>query len=455
MRTRTAVPTLLAISIVLVVGGAPTARANQAAVLLASAGRDSLAATTDVPWNPPEPVSSRRTWEQAVLLPGRIASLPLSGLGSLTRRLLLYLEDSGRIPTGPQAPRERSRPLLSIGLPRIGDGAGVGASLQLQTPARGALPAFSARHAATHRHYHSTTLGVSRGPIALQYGHDWRPRDLFFGIGAQSDEDSLTDFGLEDDWVRATLTWASADSVRYGPRLLLQTWGGPRSRITRSGHDETEHSYQEFFPAIATTSLDRRVEHLVYGAAAAADWRVGRPHWSSGGRVRATGERLDTPREEFALHTAQDRGAQFTRLTLETEQGFSFLKRDPRTLRFFARVVDHRIDAHPERFLFSDLARLGGRDGISGFSRGRFRDVDALLMRVQYVFPLARLFEFEVHSEWGSVYPDVWKDPTFSSLENSVGFTMRGRNEWNARGAVGLDVSREGVRMHYILGRVE
>src|SRR5580765_588632 len=63
-----------------------------------TAGSDNLAPTSDVPWNPPRAVSPRRPWEQAVLLPGRIVSLPLVGLGGVMRHSMLYLENRGRIP---------------------------------------------------------------------------------------------------------------------------------------------------------------------------------------------------------------------------------------------------------------------------------------------------------------------------------------------------------------------
>src|SRR5262249_19546707 len=186
-------------------------------------------------------------------------------------------------------------------------------------------------------------------------------------------------------------------------------WGGPRSRVTRTGRNDSETSYDVLFPALALTTLNRRVEHMTYGASVGADFRQGRPHWSRGGRVRLAAERFDDPIHSLALPCAQPSGAAFDRYTIEAEPGIS-MGRDPRTLRLYARVVDDQIEAHAERFLFSDLARLGGRDGLTGFSPGRFRDLDGLLTRATYVFPLTRLFECELHTEWGAVYPDGWRD---------------------------------------------
>jgi hypothetical protein len=416
---------------------------------------DSLAASWSTPWNPPRALPPRQPWEQAVLLPGRIASLPLVGLGAGTRRLTEWLEAQDRIPIGPQGPRLKRARLVSLHLPKLGDRAGLGGAVQVRTPSvMGLLPTITARYTGTLRLYNSTQVGISRGPVALQYAYDWRPRDPIYGIGLSSSHDSLANFALQDELVRGVWIWSSADSSVLGPRLAAQAWGGPRSLVTRTGRDDAEASFDVLFPALAATTLNRQVEHLTYGVSLAADLREGRPHWSRGGRLRVAAERFDDPVHALALHSAQAGGATFDRYTIEAETGFSFL-RDPRTLRLYARVVDDQVERRADRFLFADLARLGGRDGLSGFSPGRFRDLDALLARVTYVFPLARLFELEAHGEWGAVYPDVWRDAGFRSLKSSAGLSLRGRTDRSVGAALGVDVSRESVRLHYSLGGVE
>ena len=384
-----------------------------------------------------------------------MVSLPLVGLGDGVRSLTGWLETIGRIPTGPQAPRARRASLVSFHLPKLGDRAGWGGGVELRSPSMmGFLPTVTARYTATLRLYNSTLIGVSRGPFALQYGYDWRPKDPIYGIGLASSHDSLADFAVQDEFVRASWKWASGDSAVLGPHLAIQAWGGPRTLVTRTGRDDSETSYDILFPALAASSLDQRVEHLTYGASVTGDLRQGRPHWSRGGRLRVAAERFDDPVQALALHTAQARGATFDRFTIEGETGVSFL-RDPRTLRLYARVVDDRLGDRADRFLFADMARLGGRDGLSGFSPGRFRDLDALLTRVMYVTPLARLFELELHSEWGAVYPDVWQDAALRSLKSSYGLSVRVRTDRSVRAAVGVDFSKESVRLRYSLGAVE
>jgi len=65
----------------------------------ASADPESLGASTGVPWNPPHAMARRRVWEEAMLLPGQLASLPLSGLGRVSDNLFYRIEQNPRFAT--------------------------------------------------------------------------------------------------------------------------------------------------------------------------------------------------------------------------------------------------------------------------------------------------------------------------------------------------------------------
>jgi hypothetical protein len=421
----------------------------------APADTGGLGPTSAPPWNPPHAMARRTGWEQVVLLPGRIVSLPLVGLGYLTRETVEDLEESGVIPTGPAAPRTRGPRPLTFQLPNLGDRTGLGGAALLQLPARSGLPHLSARYTGTLLNYNSTLATASLGPLELQYGFDWRPQDQFYGVGTSTSEDSLANFGAQDEFARGGFHWGtSPDSARVHPHLRIGAWGGPRSLVTRTGRDSKQVSYERRFPALGAATLDRRIEHLVYGGSVSTDWRSGRPHWSHGARMTLGVERYDMPVKALALHSSQFDGAQFTRYSLETEGAVSFM-RDPRTIRLLVRVTDQTVGSGRDHFLLSDLSRLGGRDGLAGFGPGRFHDLDLLHSRLMYVFPLARLFELEVHSEWGAVYPDIWKDARLSTLKSSYGFSLRPRSDASPRGALGLDISSEGMRIRYALGGVE
>lgn len=429
--------------------------ARQSPDSAASVSSASLAASSGVPWNPPGAMSSRRPWEQLVLLPGRIVSLPLAGLGYVTRRSVFFLENRGRIPIAPQAPRAKLAPPVSFELLGIGGRTGLGGAVKLHSPSSmGFMPMLSARYAATTSLYNDTELGASRGPMTLQYGYDWRPRERYFGIGTSSSHDSLSDYATQGEFVRGMFRWGwGRDSTTAPARVVFSAFGGPRSQVTRTGRDPHQVSYDVRFPASGLATLDRRVEHLVYGGSLSTDWRSGNPHWSRGGRVVIGAERYDVPIEGLALHSSQSDG-QFTRYSIETEAGASFM-RDPRTLRLKLRVED--IDAGQEggQLLPSDLSRLGGRNGLAGYDSGRFHDFDLMVARLTYVFPLARLVEADLHSEWGAVYSDVWKDPKPNTLKNSFGLSLRGRSDGAPHGQLGIDFSPDGVRFSYTFGGVQ
>jgi len=435
--------------------GAAASDSSSDSVQTSGGSAEDLAATTGIPWNPPHALAPRTMWEEAVLLPGRVASLPFVAIGFAARYSVTILDEDGWMPGRSRLAPLHPRRWLSVGMPGLPERAGPGAAVQLLVPESAATPLLVARYAASVSHYNRTSLSAARGPLSIEYGHDWRPQDRFYGIGTSTSRDDRSDHAAEEEVVRGRLRFAwSVDSVGIAPRARVGLWAGPRSLVMRKGRDPAETSYELRFPELADATLDRRVEHLVYGVDVGADWRSGRPHWSHGGRMMLAVERDDVPIRGLALHTGRSEGPSFTKLSFEGEGAVSFM-RDPRTFRWLLRLVDDRTGSDPRGLLLPDLSRLGGRDGLAGFAPGRFQDRDLLLTRVTYVFPLARDFEFEVHSEWGAVYHDVWKDASRGSLKSSYGGSIRARNGHAPVGALGLDASREGVRVRYSLGGVE
>jgi len=433
------------------------------AVARAATSEDSLAATTAAPWNPPHALAARRPWEQAINFPGRVVSLPFVVVGAGMRTALDWIEDHHVVALRPiTAPPDASvQPVrqVTFNAPHLGDRAGVGGGVILRTPATSVrAPALGLRYAATVHDYNSTLVTASHGPLSLAYGYDWRPQMQFFGLGREATDDHASDYASQDEFVRAQATFTfprdSSRSRPPSPPVELRAWAGPRFAVMRRGREGGRASYEVLFPDVAATTLDRPVENFVWGGGVTLDSRAGKPHWSHGGRVRVDVERMDAPIHAIALHSASGDVATSTRLVADAEGGVSFL-RDPRTLRLRVRLSDLTLDRAPDRFLVSDLARLGGREGLAGFTPGRFVDRDALLTRATYLFPLSRMIEMDLHAEWGSVYHDVWREATLGSFEHSFGFAFRGRSDTAPHGSIGLDFSREGARINYAWGGIE
>jgi hypothetical protein len=418
---------------------------------------DSLAASVEVPWNPPRSMARRRAWEKVALLPGQVVSLPLSGLGYVTDNLLLLLEENPRFGRGLLPSPGSGGPSVAVRTPRMGDRAGLGAAVEARDDfLHGARKSWvAAELTGTLRGYNRTLLAWSGTPMSLQYGYEWRPQERFYGLGGGATEDQVSDYATQREFVRGGLGWQTdRKRDRTRPHTALGLWLGPRSEVIRTGREQGIASFETRFPALGAAMLDQRVEHLVYGASLLHDRRNGSPHWGGGWRTLLVAERFDAPIRAFALHSGEAQGAQFTRYQAEAEAAVSF-RRDPRTLRLLVRTTDIRVSSGRERLLVSDLSTLGGRPGLGGYPAGRFHDLDLFLARLNYIFPLSRRLEMDLHSEWGDVYPDVWSDAKLDALHHSFGFAFRVRDQNVPRASIGLDFSREAIRLRYSVGGTE
>src|SRR6185436_7379354 len=334
--------TLAALAALAFATPAPAAADDDAA----ATSDDSLKASTAPPWNPPGAINARRPWEQVVLFPGRVVSLPLVGLGFLTDAAMLNLERTDLLTKISFTAKQFSeRSGISVRPAHIETRTGVGGALVVGTPFLGGAlrNRIKAETDITHREYHQTTLSMLGRPARLDYSYAWSPEERFYGVGFGTPEDNASAYAWQTEAVRGSFRWAwNRDDENSPPRTELNGWIGPRTAVTRTGRDQRVLSWDERYPEIAAPTLNRRVEHLIYGASFQTDWRTGVHRWTEGWRVKVSGERYDRPQPLTALKIGRPTGAQFSRFVAETEAGFSFM-RDPRTVRFLVRVVDQGV----------------------------------------------------------------------------------------------------------------
>jgi len=428
------------------------------------AASDDFAPTSDPPWNPSKPLARRRIWEQAILLPQRIVTYPLSIVGEGTDRLFRKFEKTNyfaRLGTLDDPVKRKAmvayppkRLGYEIGPARLGDHPGLGGRFQVHTPVfpgRWRSLAFI-EHSPSTSHYHETRIGLAGDLGSIEYDYDWRPQDRFFGIGMATSDDGISNFATQYDQARITLQYAWNRREDGRPRSHVAFWGGPRSAVTKSGREVGIPSLEEIYPDLVASTFLQRHDHFIYGGRLSTDWRSGGPHLTTGWRFLIQSERFDEPHGIVTLHTNQGAGAQFTRTQVEFESNWSFM-RDPRTIRLMGRIVDLGVSNGLESMEVLDFARLGGsREGLSGFSSGRFHDLDSFYGRIMYIFPLVRRLEMDVHAETGQVTSDVWHNSRFDKLEFSSGFTLRARTGARPIGRIGLDFSHEGMHVRYSLG---
>ena len=425
---------------------------------------DDFAPSSDPPWNPPDAMSRRRTWEQAILLPQRIVTYPLSMLGSGADWLFQKFEKTNYFSrlgalddpqkSGPIVIHKPKRWGYEIGPARLGDHTGLGGRFQVHAPVfpgRWRSLAF-VEHSPSTRHYHQTRIGLTGDLGSIEYDYDWRPQDRFYGIGMETSADGLSNFATQFDQVRLTLQYAWNRRENSKPRSNIAIWAGPRSAVTKSGREAGVPSLEDVYPELVATTFKQRHDHFIYGGRLATDWRSGIPHLSTGWRALIQSERYDEPHGVVGLHTNQGAGTQFTRTQVELELMRSFM-RDPRTIRVMGRMVDIGVSNGLEHMEALDFARLGGsRAGLSGFAAGRFHDIDAVYGRLMYIFPLVRRLEMELHAETGQVTSDMWRNSRFDKLEFSSGFSLRARTGARPIGRIGMDFSHEGMFVRWSVG---
>ena len=427
-----------------------------------------LAPTSGPPWNPPHAIARSQPWETAVRVPGMVASIPFSILGLGLKGGLIFVESNDVVPKVVARISVLANYGVVAGPASLGDRTGWGGQLGINPP-------FFRSFAAS---LSGSTLGYDQGRVALEstkgkieYQSDWRPREPFFGIGLQSREEEVSDFAIKSQQARVELRHpfrrqvtrrreiledpAASTETHAPPRHLFRVWAGPRDVILLDGREKTSGRLPlaSRFPGLAAAELETRIEHFVYGGQAAYDTRSGRPHWWKGWRAAVSGERFDQPLQAFAFHSASTPSVSFTRWTYEGEAGVSFW-RDPRTLRFYGRVVDQTNVDGAGLFLLSDLATLGGHEGLSGFEPGRFRDADLVLGRITYIFPIVRYLETDLHAEGGSVTGRL-EEARLADLRSSYGVAIRVRNAFAPLASFGADWSREKLRLRFSIGGVE
>ena len=421
---------------------------NPVPIAVADSSGD-LAPTSAVPWNPPRAVSAHEPWEQAINAPLTLVSLPIKALGALSEAGLLRVQEEHQIPRVQHSLAVTARSGIILGVGGIEDGSGLGGAVRFTPPrthgwVRGAL-------AGTFRHYHRGIVELGPSWLTASYVHDWRPEESFYGIGADAAEGDASDYALQAERIGLRLRLARRTGTRW-PREL-EAWVGERRSVLRPGKASDRPSVEDVFPSTSAT-LDVPQIYRMAGVRVALDTRTGRPHWSRGWRLEAQAEDFGTVNGDGLVFDGENDSPGFRRYSLAGQVGWSFM-RDPRTLRLIARVVDIQPRDASRPPLLNDLSRLGGGAGLGAFEPGRFHDLDLLLVKFAYIFPLVEYGELEISTDIGAVSGDVWNTTRIDQLERTYSVILRPRSHRAPLGSIGVSWGREGARVRMSLGGVE
>jgi hypothetical protein len=388
----------------------------------------------------------------------------------MAERFMIYLDESGARDRALTA-GERSKQLGVVALPAaFGDHTGVGGELRWSPPLLQRRVRIDLN--ATTSQYNGERVTGFLGPLGAVYTSEWHPRELYFGPGLTAPRSGESAYGERTQSAKLMLSWGwqgfdsakaqpseplmFSDRVRLRGRLhrtWVSAWAGPHEEKVTNGRDPDSPSFEVLHPVEAAGSLNKGVEYFAYGMGLSNDARYGNPRWSSGWRASVEAERFDKSIPALAFNDAHTGARSFTRLTYHAETGVSF-GLDPRTLRLALTAVDQMIDASGGTFLICDLRTLGSGAGLAGFEYGRFSDIDLVLAKLTYLFPLVKILEFELHAESGGVYPEL-SQARIETFKHSIGAALRLRTTTAMLGALGCDWSPEQARVWFAVGGVK
>jgi hypothetical protein len=392
---------------------------------------------------PAKPVAAQEPWEQVLHAPYALVSLPIKGLGRVTEYTLGRIQFAALQAPIPLIQLFTGAPPLGmhLSLGHLGRGAGHSGGLDFRPPAFDHL--ISASVGASLTHYSRASLALQRGPARTSYVYEWRPRDQYYGLGNDSNTDSLSRYAWQSQRYQVSYAFDPRARAAKDAKGLL-VWAAVREGILREG--QRGPSVEETFPSFAA-EIGGRQQYVIAGASYAHDTRAGQPHWTSGHRVEARLERFTSAGR--GIRTSTIAAPHFTRTDLRAEQGFSFW-RDARTVRVALRAVTTAQKGGSGPLAIPDLVSLGGHEGLESLPDGRYRDRDLVHGAVHYVFPLSKHLEAVTLVEAGAVEREL-SDLQFGDLRESYGFTLRVRSDTKIMATAGVNWRPGAVRVHYDL----
>ena len=121
------------------------------------------------------------------------------------------------------------------------------------------------------------------------------------------------------------------------------------------------------------------------------------------------------------------------------------------------RLASENIEPLNDKFVpMYMLSELGEKETIRGFSRGRYRDMDKLLMTAEYRYPLWRFWmeyglDMSLFIDTGQVAPDIYKDAALRDFAVGYGFGFRLWDEEGLIGKLEIGFSKDEYRIYAVL----
>ena len=232
----------------------------------------------------------------------------------------------------------------------------------------------------------------------------FQPDESFFGIGPDSQLDSLSNFAHEQTSTELTL------GTQFGKRIKTDALFRFDYNNIFKGRDESNPSTTDRFTKETLPGLETRVK--IVGVQLKFDYdsrnHLGNP--TSGEEVILSGgvfQQIDE--DSFG----------FWKSSVELKRYIHLFHDRTLMFRVAAEMTDPLSDDRD--IPFYNMSELGRWSTIRGFRRGRFRDRDLILGSIEYRYPIYHDgIDAMIFVDAGQVSPDIFEE--FSTDDFQVGF---------------------------------
>jgi hypothetical protein len=273
------------------------------------------------------------------------------------------------------------------------------------------------------RHAELTVLGGWRDATQV----------AFYGIGPDSSSGNRTNFGFQQPFGSALLTY------RPTRELFLLRGGFEASRWNLKSGSGMYTSTDEVYTPATLPGLGTETTYLHTQATVGFDSRVSSLYTRRGGYYGVTG------------HDYKDRDDNFgyRRVEYEAIQHLPIL-RESWVLSLHG-LVQTSWRKGDQTTPFYALPSLGSGSTLRGYSGFRFRDNDSLLMQAEWRIMANRFLESAIFYDTGKVAANK-SDLDFNHLKHDVGFGVRFHGPLSTVLRVDVAHSNEGTRLAFATG---
>ena len=265
-----------------------------------------------------------------------------------------------------------------------------------------------------------------RGSLSILGGAREATQVGFFGTGPDSVKDDRTNFGFQESYGSATMSFWPAR------KLLLLRGGVELAQWTEQSGEGTSPSVDTIYTPAALPGVGSEITYLHTQGTVGLDWRPAAGYARRGGFYGVT----------FHDYKDTDEAFGFQQIDYEVVQHFPILRETwAISLRALAQTTFLKGDQEIPYFL---LPSLGGGDNLRGYGSFRFRDRNSLLLQGEWRIMVNRYMDTAFFYDAGKVAA-LTEDLDLDGLRHDYGFGVRFHSPFSTPLRIDLARSTEGL----------